>query len=296
MSIFEPHVERTFESLLPNTKVLRKTLAAALQMKEQALKVIACGMYNAGKSSLLNALTDQLENEAFATGPVRTTTKKAELSHHQFIFTDTPGLDAKETDDAKAWATIRTADVWLFVHNPANGELDELEIKFLQQLATLPGATQGLEQRLLLILSHLDSHAKDIENIANVVRGQIKEYLKFEPQTFFVSYTNYKKGYLENKQQLMQHSRIPMLQDHLDNQFERLQAAAQESRQARIAEIKSDLLSQLNQQISTREATITQLNSGAEQASTALKIDFERFLQRTQKQLAEYDKEYKSMS
>ncbi|MBK1642118.1 hypothetical protein CKO12_09560 [Chromatium okenii] len=99
MSIFEPHVEEIFENFLPNTRDSRETLAAALQMKEQALKVIACGMLNAGKSSLLNALTDQLENEVFATGPVRTTTKKAELSHHQFIFTDTPGLDAIEADN-----------------------------------------------------------------------------------------------------------------------------------------------------------------------------------------------------
>jgi tRNA U34 5-carboxymethylaminomethyl modifying GTPase MnmE/TrmE len=291
-TVFDPSVEKTFERFLPNTRDSRETLTAALQMKEQPIKVIACGMLNAGKSSLLNALTDQLENEVFATGPVRTTTKKAELSHHQFIFTDTPGLDATEADDKEAWEVIRIADVLLFVHNPANGELDELEIKFLQQLAKLPCATQGLEQRFLLVLSHLDSHAQDIENTAETIRGQIKKYLEFEPQTFFVSYTTYRKGYLENKPPLTEHSRIPILRDHLLGQFNHLKATALKLRQDRITEIKAELSSALDQQIKTRSERIKWMNERTAKANSALKTAFEQFAQRTQKRLTDYDKEY----
>lgn len=289
-------IDATFDRYLPKTKSLRETLASALQIREQALKVTTCGLLKAGKSSLLNALTDHLETELFHTGPVRATiknqTENQTLSNHPFVFTDTPGLDAKNDegvlDDVEAWKEVLLADVLLFVHNPDTGELHQAEIEFLTQLAAEVGA-QGLADRLLVILSHLDSHAGDMEEIASIVREQVKGCVGFEPRIFPVSFTTYRKGRLEQKPKLIEHSRIPALRNHLVEQLERLQEVAQNARQRRIIDLKNDLLLALDQQINEREKRIDQLKKQAEAANASLKKDFEQFLQQTRHKLSVYD-------
>lgn len=292
IAALDDRITNCFKRFLPEQNKHLETFVNLLQLEDKTLRVTACGMLNAGKSSLLNALTDQLETEAFRTGPVRTTTKKAELSHHQFLFTDTPGLDVKAEDDKEAWATIRTADVLLFVHNPTNGELDQIEVDFLKTFIGEPGTSQQLVDRLLVVLTHLDSNDNHIEQVENSVRSQIKKSMGFDPQIFRVSYTTYCKGFLEKKTQLMEHSRIPILRNYLIGQLDRLQAAAIESRQIRIKKIKNELLMQLEQQISTREKTVAQLKLDAEKKNNHLRADFNQFFSRMQERLSAYNRDY----
>lgn len=290
-------IDATFDRYLPKTQSLRETLASALQIREKALKVTNCGLLKAGKSSLLNALTDHLETELFQTGPVRATiknqTENQTLSNHSFVFTDTPGLDAKNDkgvlDDVEAWKEVLLADVLLFVHNPGAGELHQAEIEFLTQLAAEAGVSQGLPDRLLVILSHLDSHAGDMEKIAGIVCNQVKDCVGFEPRIFPVSFTTYRKGRLEQKPKLIEHSRIPALRNHLVEQLERLQEVAKNARQGRIIDLKNELLLALDQQINEREKRIKQLKKQAEAANASLKKDLEQFLQQTRHKLSVYD-------
>ncbi|NVZ11408.1 50S ribosome-binding GTPase [Allochromatium humboldtianum] len=291
-------IDVTFDRYLPKTRSLRETLASALQIREQALKVTNCGLLKAGKSSLFNALTDHLETELFKTSPVRATiknqTENETLSNHPFVFTDTPGLDAKNDkgvlDDVEAWKEVLLADVLLFVHNPSTGELHQAEIEFLTQLASEVGVShQGLSDRLLVILSHLDSCAGEMEKIASIVRNQVKDCVGFEPRIFPVSFTTYRKGRLEQKPKLIEHSRIPTLRNYLVEQLERLQEVAQNARQRRIIELKNDLLLALDQQINEREKQISQLKRRADAANASLKKDFEQFLKQTRHKISVYD-------
>jgi tRNA U34 5-carboxymethylaminomethyl modifying GTPase MnmE/TrmE len=55
-----------------NGAQLLADLDSAIMAMAQPLRITTCGLLKAGKSSLLNALTDHLETELFATGAVRT--------------------------------------------------------------------------------------------------------------------------------------------------------------------------------------------------------------------------------
>jgi 50S ribosomal subunit-associated GTPase HflX len=56
--------------------------------------IAACGLMNAGKSYLLNMLTQHIEQEYFKTADQRETTSNKKLETEQYIYLDTPGLDA----------------------------------------------------------------------------------------------------------------------------------------------------------------------------------------------------------
>ena len=95
--------------------------------------IAVCGLMNAGKSYLLNMLTQHIDQEYFKTADQRETTENNKLETEQYIYLDTPGLDANTQDDAIVQPGIAEADFVLFVHQP-QGELDPCELAFLRQL------------------------------------------------------------------------------------------------------------------------------------------------------------------
>ena len=82
--------------------------------------VICTGIYNAGKSTLLNALTG---TDYFPTGDIPTTKELSTLTLEDCVYIDTPGLNAQEEDDQVAQAALQDADIILFVSNMQNGGL-----------------------------------------------------------------------------------------------------------------------------------------------------------------------------
>ena len=145
---------------------LIEALTSAFVVTQRPLQITTCGLLKAGKSSLLNSLTDHLETELFATGAARTTVKNQTLSHQDFVFVDTPGLDATEGDDTEAWKELNMADILLFVHDPGTGELHQDEVEFLLKLASQSSGQYGLDERLLVVLTRLDSNAEAINQIS----------------------------------------------------------------------------------------------------------------------------------
>lgn len=290
-SRINPQISVILKRYLPDGPSLNEQLESALKAQHQnhALRVTTCGLVKAGKSSLLNALTDHLKEELFATGATRTTVRNQTLSHEHFIFVDTPGLDATDSDDVEAWKGIQEADVLLFVHHPGTGELHGAEVEFLEQVASQPGARAGLESRLVVVLSHLDSHRKDMDDILARVKRQIRDCLSIEPHFFPVSFTTYRKGKLEGKSQLVSHSGILLLREYLVKQFIILSECAHQARSARVIEIRQNLLKKLDSEIQEREKILTELQKKTQKAERDLIKDFDRLLSHVRTKFAAYD-------
>ncbi|MDQ0189967.1 dynamin family protein [Alicyclobacillus cycloheptanicus] len=127
-------------------------LADRLASGSAAVSVAFCGLFSAGKSSLLNALT---QTEALATGAVPTTAEIAELvmpnTHDSVILLDTPGVDSTDpAHQAATEAALHRADVIVLVmdyqHVEAESNL-ELARSFCEQ-----------RKRLVLVVNQVDKH------------------------------------------------------------------------------------------------------------------------------------------
>ncbi|MGV8805816.1 MAG: GTPase [Polaromonas sp.] len=271
---------------------LMAAFEGAIAATAQPLRITTCGLLKAGKSSLLNALTDHIETELFATGATRTTVQNQTLSHQNFVFVDTPGLDATEEDDKEAWNALSTADVLLFVHDPGVGELDQAEINFLSELAGQPGAQQGLEERLVVILTRLDSNEEVIDAIAQKVQNQIKNCLGIEPRLFQISFTSYQKGKLEGKQKLVEYSRIPLLQQHIFENLARLHYQFEVLRQGRIDESCKQLINKIDLEISNRTEKIIFHGKEFDRAYEALTKDADKLISTLRTKFAAYNETY----
>lgn len=186
--------------------------------------IAVCGLMNAGKSYLLNMLTQNIDQEYFKTADQRETTANKTLETEQYIYLDTPGLDANTQDDAIAQQGIAEADIVLFVHQP-QGELDPRELDFLHQLKDSFG--KSAKHSVVIVISKIDKEpASKIDAIDEEIQKQCQENLGSVFTTFQVSNTRYKTGISQQKNGLIQASHIDALQQHLKK-------AAPKIRQAR---------------------------------------------------------------
>lgn len=175
--------------------------------------IAAWGLMNAGKSYLLNMLTEHFDEEYFRTRDVRETAELKTVEMQDYIFLDTPGLDANSTDDQVALEGAARADVVLFVHQP-QGELEKIEVDLLRQLKSSFGELAG--HNIILVLSKSDKEsAEKINAIQQRVLEQCHNELGFTPCCFQVSGTRFHNGIKQNKDGLIHASHVQELKQHL---------------------------------------------------------------------------------
>jgi hypothetical protein len=123
---------------------------------------------------------------------------------------DTPGVDANDQDTAIALDGLDSTDIFLFIHNPKSGELDQQEVQLLQSLFNLyPNPTVVIEN-MICILTHKAS-LNDTEEVIILerIQNQFNEYFGRSPQICLVESPNYFKASKEKKQLLLKRSGIP---------------------------------------------------------------------------------------
>lgn len=197
------------------------------------------GLMNAGKSYLLNMLTEHFSSEYFPTKDVRETAALKDFEGEKYIFLDTPGLDANNLDDLIAWDGAAIADIVLFVHQP-QGELESIEIDFLKKLKESFG--KYAEKNIILIISKADVESKGkIDEIEAKVLAQCDALLNFKPLSFQVSGTRFHKGIQQHKEGLVRASHIDALQQHLVSLEVDVHALRATRRQQAIVTITEDL-------------------------------------------------------
>lgn len=184
-----------------------------LDKKHSKPIVITWGLMNAGKSYLLNMLTQHIETEFFKTNDFRETSELKAYETPLCTYLDTPGLDANIEDNLVALKGAKYADVVLFVHQ-LQGELEMNEVNFLQDIKTSFG--EFAEKNIILVLSKIDKeNAKKVEEIQTRILEQCEENLGFQPMCFKISNMYYQTGVKNHKDGLVRHSHIEDLKQHI---------------------------------------------------------------------------------
>lgn len=203
------HTQHQLNQIQQEYTELRKILSN--QSDEPIVAV--WGLMNAGKSYLLNMLTQHLENEYFKTNDFRETAEIKTMQFGNIIYLDTPGLDANNADDLEALRGVAHADVVLFVHQP-QGAFEQIEMDFLQQLKNSFGDYAA--QNIILVISKVDKESPEkIQQIEDEMLAQCKDILGFSPKCFQISNTRFRKGMMEQKNGLTQASHINELNDYV---------------------------------------------------------------------------------
>lgn len=175
--------------------------------------IVVWGLMNGGKSFLLNMLTDHVNEDFFKTNDVRETAAIKTYETEQFIFIDTPGLDASTNDDLIAHKGVKDADIVLFVHQ-TQGSLEKNEIDFLRQLKNSFG--EYANKNIILVLSKIDRETPEkVELIHEDIIKQCENIIGFSPRCFSVSGTRYQQGVQKNKNGLIQSSHVDHLKKYL---------------------------------------------------------------------------------
>lgn len=215
--------------------------------------IAVCGLMNAGKSYLLNMLAQHIYQEYFKTADHRETTTNKRLETENFIYLDTPGLDANTQDDAVAHQGVDEADIVLFVHQP-QGELDASELNFLRQLKIKFG--KHAKNSIIIVISKIDKEsAEKIDAIDKEIQRQCQENLGAFFANFQISNTRYKAGMSQKKNGLVQASHIDGLLHHLEKITPKIHQARQSKMVASIEVLQAEV-DTLMQELRNEKTTI----------------------------------------
>lgn len=194
--------------------IKRKFKTISNQNIDRRTTIVAYGLLNAGKSTLLNMLTQHIEEEFFKTSDVRETAEIKKFEAEKYVYLDTPGLDACEADDAQAQLGASQADIVLFIHQP-QGELEASEVQFLRALKKSFG--NYANSNIILVLSKIEKEEQaKIDLIEDRIKTQCAQDIGFTPKVFQVSNKRYQTGVINHKDGLIAQSHINTLIEHLD--------------------------------------------------------------------------------
>ncbi len=231
----------------------------AILEKNRPVRIAACGMLKAGKSTLLNILTDHLDTEYFPSAATRKTRENKEyiMPDRLFSYFDTPGIDADDADDQESLAGVAKSDVVFLVHNLETGELHQQEVEFLEKIITQDAASLA-NQRLVLVLTHMDN-ADACEKIKQAIVYQCKKFIRTKPLCFLVSNKFYKNGLLKNEPKFVEKSGIVELKSYLAAQYETLLISSIEARKSNIEKLETQFSNAVSRAIQRRQEKIEEL-------------------------------------
>lgn len=175
--------------------------------KGGAVKVTCAGIYNSGKSSVLNALTG---GQHFKVGDVPTTSTIDEFECDGLVYVDTPGLNANDLDTETAQRAFKDAAVILFISNMISGGLTAAEADYLKQLSEILGGVENLRKQVVFAMSNLHQISDEsIEKIVGEHKSNIKSVFGFEPDNVVVyDAVTYESGVQSNSPELIKSSGV----------------------------------------------------------------------------------------
>lgn len=151
---------KSFVAAHPDLKDAFESIANDIEDRRASSKpnIIVYGVYNAGKSTLINALVG---TEVAEVGDIPTTATIQDYTwtyeHQDYCLTDTPGIDAPIEHETITRTKLDKADAVIFVVNPV-GVADEL--KTLEQVIKLSAA----KKKVLMILNSKEPLPQDEEH------------------------------------------------------------------------------------------------------------------------------------
>ncbi|PLW80583.1 hypothetical protein C0585_01800 [Candidatus Woesearchaeota archaeon] len=258
------------------------------EMQESKPKISAIGLLKAGKSTLLNCLTNNTKDEEFKTGVIRETIKNKKYEYNQMIFVDTPGLDANEADEEETEKAIKFGDIILFVHNLKGGELDEPEVKFLEKIHSNYEDNKEFISKTIFVLSHFDEVEKELDDVETRVNQQISEIFKENAIVIKVGSKSYIKGVNENKTKLMNSSNYLLLKEEINkktkssykNKSKRFKKKSLEKMQEFVNKIKilrSELDDKKNNILEEKEVEVEKIKKEIQKSNEIIRNYYHKF-------------------
>jgi len=251
-------------------------------------RIVVCGMLKAGKSSLLDMLSEHVEDDPpFKIDEVRATIAEQMLEYGDLCYVDTPGLDATPEDAEIAWQSYLKAECLIFVH-ALLGELTQPELDIITRLHKERPITT---RNMLVALTHSEEHGGDeekLERLEQRIAEQLESALGIRPWMAAVSNTCYKKGKKEGKPGLVEISNIPSLQAHIQSLRDTLQTEALEGRKAELAEIMRKVAALIEKDIADAELSISTLTASDEQAYAGMLREYKEICTHWQKEVDAY--------
>ena len=236
-----------------------KTLCKSMQQNE--INIVCIGLYNHGKSTLLNVLIEDFELRTFKTADSRETIKNKTIKYNGILYIDTPGLNAKKEDDEKVMDVIQTADIILFVHTITTGELNQKEVEFLEKIQRHWSNPQDFIDRTVFVLSRIDN-IEDDEDIAKTtfrVQEQVQNIFNYSCLVAPVSAIDYKDGMIDDEIELIEDSNIQELKKLIELLSENTKEIIIKTKQIRVEERFDVLVDKLYKKIEINQQKMDML-------------------------------------
>jgi len=269
MSKLEKYLSKSDKQIFKN---LRKDIL------ENEIKVTCVGLYNSGKSTLLNVLIDDFEFKTFKTADIRETNINKRVSFNNITYIDTPGLNANEEDDKKVMEVIQQSDITLFVHNVTTGEFDKNEIDFLKKIQKYWNTPQEFIDRTIFILSRIDNiyEFEDIEKTSNRMKEEIYHTFKSNCLIIPISAIDYRDGIVEYEDELIEDSNLNELKKKIYILSEKFKEAILKTKKKRFKDKIDELSTKLNKKIEINKLEINKLREKQKEIDKAFKKDIEK--------------------
>jgi len=253
---------------------------------ENQITVTCVGLYNHGKSTLLNVLIKDFEYKTFKTADARETTLNKSVAYHNIKYVDTPGLNAQEKDDRKVMEAIENSDITLFVHNVTTGEFNKAEMDFLTKIQKHWKNSQEFLERTIFVLSRIDNinNYEDIQNTNNKMQKQIKEIFDSDCLIIPVSSADYREGILENEEELIDESNIKKLEEKIEFLSKKLEEEIINTKKERFEYKFYELHLKINNKIKENQQKISVLTQQQKAIDDNVKNDIEK-IERTLKNM-----------
>lgn len=264
------------EQILMNTKIENPLFEALLDdLKERKddlskpYNITAFGIYNHGKSTLLNALIDSIDDSIFATSDERETKEVQEHLFEDMCYTDTPGINMTQEDDDITRKAMEKSHLNLFVHSISTGDLNKQEAESLKMMAEFwENKTQFLKNTIF-ILNDFGDKEDEIKEVEAKITSQIREIFgnKSKANMLIVNAKMYQKGKQDNKQKLVEQSNIEQLRAMIQNT--KKQFAKEKIMYRR-------LIKRLDTEIEEREKQLTQYKANINKLGMEVEAEIEK--------------------
>jgi len=253
-----------------------QTLSNAI--KENNIVVTCLGLYNHGKSSLLNVLVGDLKNLTFKTADTRETTENKKVKYKNLTFVDTPGLNAQKNDDKRVMDAVKESDINIFVHNINTGEFVAKEIEFFHTIKTNWENPKDFISRTIFVLSRIDeaNSDEDIKNTAIRMKQQIKEVFSIEATLIPASAMDYIDGIVENEDELVASSNITILLDKLSNLSDKIKSEIIHTKKVRLEQYQLNLIQKFESKLQEELLELHKLKREKKKIDDAFKKDISR--------------------
>jgi tRNA U34 5-carboxymethylaminomethyl modifying GTPase MnmE/TrmE len=183
--------------------------------------IMVYGIYNHGKSTLINAL---LGKEAAEVGNRPVTNAVNHYRWEDFEVLDTPGIDAPINHAEITEAQLQKSEVVLFV-------LDSAEIEYARIWKELVDMAKRGQHACLIVndstgcLDESDEGVEKITRLTDAYRKNLQRAAQNVPDILgkipllFVNAKSALRAKLKDKKNLLEHSGLPMLEEHLREFF-----------------------------------------------------------------------------